>query len=244
MIAAIPPAALGLGAAVGAVLGSFVSTLAIRAATGRSALVGRSACDDCGVNLRFGETAPIWSYVRLRGACAACGARIDPAHPLGEIAGAVSGAVVVLLAPPQTWAPLVATGAALLFAATFDARRLRIPDAVSLIVAGAGLLVAVSEDRWLEAAMTGLAVGLLLIGGRAAFRRARGRTGLGLGDVKLLAALAVWTGPTLAPLGVALAASLAFAWAYREGRLSPLPLAFGPFIAAAFWPLVLGRTSA
>lgn len=238
----MPPSVLLLGGVTGAILGSFISTAALRALQGRSALAGRSACDGCGIALGFIETAPIVSFVRRGGHCQACGAPIPVAHLAGEAVGALSGLAIVALAPVNAWPALMVAGAALLFAAIYDAGRLRIPDAAVGLVAIAGLVAAALQGRLAEAALTGLAAGALLAVVASAFRRRRGRTGLGFGDVKLLAALAIWSGPSLTPLGVALAAGMALAWlAWRGAPEIEARVPFAPFIAAAFWPLLLGR---
>lgn len=235
------PAVWLLGGLIGAVLGSFVSTAAVRALQGRSALLGRSGCDSCAVQLGLLETAPILSFVRYGGRCGTCGASIPLAHFVGEACGAISGVAIVALTPTDVWAALAVAAAALLFAAIYDVGRLRVPDATVGLVAVAGLVVAALQDRLTEALVTAAVTGALLAGAAWAFRRRRGRSGLGLGDVKLLTSLAIWTGPSLTPLGVTLAAIAGLLWISRDPRGGHERIPFAPFIAAAFWPLLLGR---
>ena len=73
-----------------------------------------------------------------------------------------------------------------------------------------------------------------------AYRRLRGREGLGQGDAKLLAAAGAWLGWEALPAVLLLAAlvglALAGALALRRGGLDPgAPLPFGPCLALAFW---------
>jgi leader peptidase (prepilin peptidase)/N-methyltransferase len=73
-----------------------------------------------------------------------------------------------------------------------------------------------------------------------AYRRLRGRDGLGGGDAKLIAAAGAWCGLEALPfvvLGSAVAgllAALVLALAGR-GVTSRTQIAFGPCIAVAFW---------
>ncbi len=124
-------------------------------------------------------------------------------------------------------------------ASLIDLRRRIIPDALTLALLVLGLAVAGWRDG-----MTGIGLGLTeaclaygLFGGlRALHARASGRIGLGLGDVKFIAAAAAWTGLSGLPVLI-LAASLSalaavglMALAGRTvSRGTALP--FGPFLA-------------
>ncbi|MGV6848189.1 MAG: prepilin peptidase [Marinibacterium sp.] len=121
-----------------------------------------------------------------------------------------------------------------------DIRGLRIPDAASLPLAGLGLgfslwpvlgpLPATPQE-----ALLGLSLGygaFALIG--AAHMALRAQEGLGLGDAKLLGAAGAWLGWRDLPVLVGLAAlsALVFALVMRRRRI-----AFGPWLAGAFWIL-------
>jgi leader peptidase (prepilin peptidase)/N-methyltransferase len=73
--------------AFGAVIGSFVTTLAMRIRAGRPWVADRSRCDGCGRVLGLVRTLPIVSFLALRGRCDACGSPISWLHPAGETAG-------------------------------------------------------------------------------------------------------------------------------------------------------------
>ena len=75
---------------VGACAGSFAATAAVRMTRQEAFIAGRSHCDHCGVELGMASTVPVLSFVMRRGACGACGGRIDLSHPIGEVAGAGS----------------------------------------------------------------------------------------------------------------------------------------------------------
>jgi leader peptidase (prepilin peptidase)/N-methyltransferase len=244
------PAAWGLAGGAGLVLGSFAVTAGLRVGRGEQVFVGRSHCDGCLRPLRFVETVPVVSYLTRIGACAACGARIDPVHMVGELAG---GAIVLgslLVAEPTRALVLAALGLTLTTSATVDWRRGRLPD---LLTAGVAVLAATlalltSGQALLIGLTASVLTGGVLLGLRRAFTILHRDPGLGLGDVKLLAALAIWLGPATAwAVAVAAGAGLLLMVMVRpaDGRL-----AFGPALAMAgfavglmqeahLWPMMM-----
>lgn len=195
---------------LGAAFGSFTATVAIRWPAGRSALVGRSACDGCGRTLAARDLVPIVSYVALRGRCRRCGATIAFGHVVVEVLGLAIGIVAGLVAPGWEGVFGAACGWVLLALAAVDFAAFWLPDLLT------GALAAVA----LAGGMAGIGVALedRLIGGAAGFgvlwlaamlyRRIRGRIGLGGGDPKLFGAIGLWLGWRSLPV-VLLAASLA-----------------------------------
>ncbi|WAJ27828.1 prepilin peptidase [Antarcticirhabdus aurantiaca] len=127
----------------------------------------------------------------------------------------------------------------LLWAALSDAQRGIIPNACNAAIAALGLLAAVLPggvpllaSRLLDAGL----VGGLLLALRALHRRRRGTVGLGLGDVKLLAAGTLWLGLSglfLALLLACVAALLQVAVLRVAGRPvgRATRLRFGPHLA-------------
>ena len=123
--------------------------------------------------------------------------------------------------------------------AWIDFRHGIIPDWLNLSVALAGLAQAWLLDGWgsaLAAACDGLIIGAVVFALRWLYFRLRGHHGLGLGDVKLLAASAVWIGVRGVPMQLlvgsitALIAALALHITGRTmTRQTALP--FGPFLA-------------
>lgn len=193
-----------LGALLGLVVGSFVAVLVRRWPAGRT-IGGRSACDGCGTALRWWELVPLASHLALRGRCARCGGAIDPRHAMIELAGGAIGAVALGVAPDATGLAGAVLGWTLLALALLDLSHHWLPDRLTLPLVAGGLVIgtAAPVDRAIGA-VAGFA-SLWLVA--AAYRRARGRIGLGLGDAKLFAALGAWLGWRALP-GVLLAASL------------------------------------
>jgi leader peptidase (prepilin peptidase)/N-methyltransferase len=224
---------LALGSLVGLCAGSYVTTAALRAAHGEQSVLGRSHCDGCGMTLNFLQTTPVLSFVSARGACRACGARIDPLHLVGELCGAALG-VLAPLSPPTLGAILVAgLGLTLLASAVIDARTRRLPNGLTFLVAVICLSLGIRAGS--DAAFCGAVAALgslLVLEGLRRLRVRYGRDpGLGFGDVKLICALALWLG-VRTPWMVVLASVLGLVswavWRPADGKF-----AFGPMIAIA-----------
>ena len=185
-----------IGAIAGAIIGSYLATLAIRWPQGESASTGRSRCDVCGVPVGAASLIPVISWLVQRGRCRACGASIDPIHPDIEVAAAMIGAIALIVAPPALAIAGMMFGWALLLLIALDARPFWLPDRVTLpLIAGGWIVAALGLGVSLIDSLIGAAAGfasLWLIG--AAYRALRGRTGLGGGDPKLLAAIGAWLG--------------------------------------------------
>jgi leader peptidase (prepilin peptidase) / N-methyltransferase len=131
--------------------------------------------------------------------------------------------------------------------AAVDARRFIIPDELTVAALALGLAYAAVEDAdiWAQAlawaVLRGAIPALAFLGVRAAYRRWRGREGIGLGDVKLAAVAGVWLDWPTIPVAIEIAA-LAALGAYmirhlylrRDVRPSTR-LPFGLFLAPAIW---------
>lgn len=237
----------GALALAGAIIGSFLATLAIRWPQQRSALAGRSACDGCGRPLRAPELIPLVSALIQRGRCRTCGARIDRRHWQIELAAAAIGLISGLVAPGWAGVAGAVFGWLLLVLAAIDAAELILPDELSATLAVLGLASAALvpqpsfADRMIGAGAGFLSLWLLSVGYRA-FRR---REGMGEGDPRLLAAIGCWLGWQVLPL-VLLAAALvglltAAALRMRGGAIawdSALP--FGTFLSVAAYMVWVG----
>ena len=218
---------------MGAVVGSYVTTAALRAVTDDAASGHRSRCDGCHRPLSFVETLPVASYAMLRGRCGVCAARIDPLHPIGESAGLLTGLAIGLAAPDWRGALIALLASALLASAVIDARTRILPDLLTLVVGIAGFSLALLHgfERVFLGVCAALLSTLILLGLRRAFLIWRRDPGLGLGDVKLFAALSLWLG-LAAPWMLVGAAALGLSTIAIRGT-SDGKIAFGPMIAIA-----------
>lgn len=233
-----------IGAVAGAIIGSYLATLAIRWPQGESASAGRSRCDACGVPVGAASLIPVISWLVQRGRCRACGASIDPLHPTMEVAAAAIGVIALLVAPPAQAMAGMFFGWALLLLIALDSRHFWLPDRVTLPLVVAGWVTAALGlgGAPLDSLIGSVAgfVSLWLVG--AAYRLARGRTGLGGGDPKLLAAIGAWCGWTPLPfvlLGAALMglAIVLLRRARGQAVVATDRVAFGALMALAAWPI-------
>jgi leader peptidase (prepilin peptidase)/N-methyltransferase len=234
-------------------VGSFLGVVVERLPGRRPILLGRSACDHCGRPLRPRDLIPIASYLARRGRCGCGEVRLSPFYPTIELAAlAVALSAASVLSGWLLWASL-GLGWTLLALAAIDLRHYLLPDVLTLPLIPAGLAVAHALDpgRLPEHAL-GAALGFAAFAAIGwAYRRLRGREGLGLGDAKLLAAAGAWLGwpalPGLVVIAAGLALALALAGARAGAKLAWTgKLAFGPHLALAFWlvwlygPIVVG----
>lgn len=234
--------AIALGGG-GMLAGSFLGLVSLRLPQGEGFVSGRSRCHGCDRPLAPWRLIPLLSYAVSRGRCAACGAAIPIRYPAMELACAAIGLCAALTQQPIAAAVLTALlGWQLLLIAVVDGEHFWLPDQLTLPLLGTGVLAAAVLDRLsIVHSLTGAVVGFaaLWLVGRA-YRRIRGREGLGGGDPFLLAAGGAWTGWSGLPsilLWAALAGlSVVAARLLTGGGISGSDrLPFGIFLALGVW---------
>ena len=238
----------------GLLFGSFANVVIWRVPRGESIAHPGSHCPGCEAPIAWYDNIPLVSWAVLRGRCRHCGEPIAVRYPLVE---AASGALFLLAA--LVWGP----GLRAVFAAAFfwfllvlsaiDLDTMRLPNPIvgAMAVLGiAGVLVgevlAYPALPLHDGAPAGLfahptafaAVGALLgvglSGGiAAAYGAVRGKSGLGMGDVKLLGVIGIYLGPyvLLALLIGSLAGAIGGLVAARGSSLSETRIPFGPWLA-------------
>ena len=234
-------------------VGSFLGVVVERLPAGRAIVFGRSTCDHCGETLTARDLIPLVSYLARRGWCSCGRTTLSWFHPGIELAAlAVALSAATVLSGWLLWASL-GLGWALLTLAAIDWREFVLPDSITLPLIPSGLVVTGAIDPGLLGghalgALAGFA-SLALIA--TAYRRLRGRDGLGLGDAKLLAAAGAWLGwqalASVVLIAAVSALALALATALGGAKLAwTSRIAFGPHLALAFWlvwlygPVVIG----
>ncbi|MGI8773044.1 MAG: prepilin peptidase [Acidobacteriaceae bacterium] len=249
-----------LGLAVGSFLNVCITRLPLR----QSVVAPRSRCPQCGHAISASDNIPLVSWVRLRGRCRHCSAGISWRYPLIEAAMAA----LFLLCFLVFGLTLDALGASvfcffMLALCATDAERLKLPDALTLPALGLGIAWRMissgigDAQPWRTAGAIGLravlsagaaALGLLLI--RALYFAVRRRIGLGLGDVKLAAAIAAWLGIRQFLLVFFLAVvvgalvGIAFIRPRHKQQEEPARVPLGSFLClAAIYTAFLGRVT-
>lgn len=156
--------------------------------------------------------------------------------------GALTTATIFTAPSAPMLAASLLLGWTLLTLAIVDARRFRLPDALTLPLSLAGIAVAwVAEGDLPLDRLIGAVVGWSVLAAIAwLYRRARAREGLGMGDAKLLAAGGAWLGWAPLPLVLLLASLAGLAWVGTQAlRGRPVdgatPIAFGVPLCLAIW---------
>ncbi|WP_444677816.1 prepilin peptidase [Halomonas sp. E19] len=203
-------------------------------------LVPRSICPRCETPIAWHDNLPVVGWLKRRGRCAHCQARISPQYPLVELAGAgLALAVLALFGAGWQSLFLYAACLALLALAVIDLRTQLLPDAITLPLLWAGLLYQLLfQPLMLPGAVIGAMAGYLALWSVYwLFKLATGKEGMGYGDFKLLAALGAWLGwpylPMVLIVSAGVGAIVGIAMQLALPRLRGAPMPFGPFLASA-----------
>lgn len=224
---------VAVGAAAGAIVGSYLSNLCVRWPRGEQVTTGRSCCDSCKRPLRPIELVPLLSGLATHGRCRTCGAGIPRLHLQLELAAAVLAAAALYLQPNVAGVALAAFWLLLLAPAFLDAQHFWLPDRLTAAIALGGLLLGgfVSGGDLVQR-LAGGATGFIALWLVArAYRRVRGIDGLGAGDPKLLGAIGLWTGWMALPPILLVAAACGLGLAMAQGRSRRDRMPFGTLLA-------------
>ena len=219
---------------IGLAVGSFLNVCIARLPEGESVVSPPSRCPRCAARIHWYDNIPVLSWLWLRGRCRNCGERISVVYPVVEAAGAAIWLGSALLYGPGWDALQAAVFLSLLLAiAIIDAGHYLIPDVLSLGGLGAGLALSLLPGApGPLRALAGAAVGfgaLFVVGWMG--EKALGRPAMGAGDIKMMAMVGAFLGPTGALLTIFLGALLGSVIfgpiSLKSDRLVP----FGVFLA-------------
>ena len=244
----------------GLIIGSFLNVCILRIPIAESVVLPPSHCPSCGTPIKPYDNIPVVSWLVLAGRCRKCKARISAMYPMVEVGTGLLFLACYLVFGINAEALKWAIFAALLIVLTItDLRERILPDKVNFAGLGLGLLLSLftrpvdGTSLWLannlfaypppEAALSftdaligaGVASGLLWLVAEGYFR-ARGREGMGLGDVKMMAMAGAFLGLQRALLTILLGSLLgsiigiAVIAIGRKERDFELP--FGTFLGA------------
>ena len=247
---------LAFGALTGGAIGSFLNVVAWRLPRGESITHPPSACPHCRHRIRPWHNVPVLGWLALRGRCHDCGAPIARRYPAVEAFCAGLWALLFvdllptpgLLAAPAQIVPFILYGlyfSALLAISLVDLDHFIVPDSISLPLVPLGIgAVALMDHAGLGRVSFPDSVFGAIVGGGSMMalalfgRLVYGREALGMGDVKLMAAIGAWQGLHPALLltvfgGSLLGSVFGIANIVARGRDRQAKLPFGPFLCAA-----------
>ncbi len=230
---------------LGLIIGSFLNVVIHRLPIGQSVSTPRSHCPQCEHVLSPWELIPVVSYLLLKGKCSQCKMDISWRYPGVEILTGVLFILTRMLQPNQTTTGIVfdLVFVSLLVALTMiDIDTFRLPDVLVGYVAATGLLkiIIMAEPTF----WSGI-IGALGAGGVFFLIAYFYPEGMGLGDVKLVAALGIYLGYPSIFYAIFLASLFGvflggINFLLRKKSLKD-PIPFGPFLAGGSLVVLLGQ---
>jgi leader peptidase (prepilin peptidase)/N-methyltransferase len=245
----------------GLIIGSFLNVCILRIPQGKSIVLPASRCPGCGAAIKPYDNIPVVSWLFLHGRCRNCKKPISIQYPVVELLSGLLFAGCYLAFGLSAHALKWAVFSALILVLTVtDLRERILPDKVNFFGVGAGLLFSLfvpvgdGTAAWLAGRLfafpppdAALSFADAVIGAAAAsgllwliaegYFRARGREGMGLGDVKMIAMAGAFLGIQRVLLMILLGSligsiiGVAVVGLWRKGRDFELP--FGTFLGAA-----------
>ncbi|MBC7691109.1 MAG: prepilin peptidase [Methylotenera sp.] len=224
----------------GLVVGSFLNVVVGRLPEKKSIIKPPSHCPKCLTPIKWYDNVPVLGWLWLGGKCRSCKTPISVRYAVIELLTALLFLTAKL---KFGWEPMLIIRdwpwISLLIAITFiDLEHRIIPDELSL----GGLCLGLLTAHWVPGlgliqSMAGAAIGFGVFYGIAWFYQWRtGSSGLGGGDIKLLAMLGAFLGP-FGVLATILISSLAgsvigIAWAMitRQKSVMKVSIPYGPFL--------------
>jgi leader peptidase (prepilin peptidase) / N-methyltransferase len=202
----------------GIVIGSFLNVCISRIPEGLSIVAPGSRCPRCLTPIKAYDNVPILGWLWLRGKCRSCALPISPMYPIIELlTGLLFVACYLSFDITQVTFKWIFFCCLMVILAVTDLRVRMLPDAINWPGFGVGLGISIfipPEDGTalllslriahqipprpvlgLLDALLGAAFGsLLLLGASALYKAVRGREGMGLGDVKMMALVGAFLG--------------------------------------------------
>lgn len=224
---------------LGLCVGSFCNVLIFRLPKNEEFVKTPSHCMACGHRLRWFELVPLVSWLAQGGKCRACGAPVSAQYPIVE---ALNGLAWLLAAVLFQGNPVRAVLYSALFSlltvvAVIDWRTFEIPNGVNLAIFLLGVVqLVVDRGNWKLYLIGMCSVSLLFL---LLWFVTHGN-GLGMGDVKLMAAAGLLLGwPRILLAMILGSVSGAIIHTIRMRRGAGRKLAFGPYLSAGIWVAAL-----
>lgn len=220
---------------LGLCVGSFCNVLIYRIPKGEEFVRTPSHCMECGHKLKWHELVPVVSWLVQGGKCRACGAKLSAQYPIAEAANGVMWLVAGLIFRGD-WVTVglyCVLFSMLMVLSVIDWRTFTIPNGINIMILLLGLVRVVTDwEHWKSYLIGSLAFGLAFL----LLHILTGGAGLGMGDVKLVAAAGLllgWQKMLLAVIVGSIAGAVIHA--VRMTRGAGRKLAFGPYLAGGIW---------
>ncbi len=224
----------------GLIIGSFLNVVIVRLPKNKSVIKPRSQCVHCKHKIPWYDNIPVLSYIFLLGRCRKCRKKISIRYPLIEILTAL---LFVAAQVNFGWSGLLVFRdfpflAMLVVISFIDLEHRIIPDELSL----GGLALGLGTSYWVPelgvlSSLLGAAIGFVLFYGIAwTYLNMRGHSGMGGGDIKLLAMLGSFLGPsgvmTTVLVSSTLGSVIGVIWAMSQKKKNFMKVAipYGPFL--------------
>jgi leader peptidase (prepilin peptidase)/N-methyltransferase len=202
----------------GIVIGSFLNVCITRIPEEISIISPGSHCPRCKTPIKPYDNVPVLSWLWLRGKCRACGQPISAMYPLIELStGLLFVAAYLDFGVTQATVKWLFFTCLLIVLTVTDLRVRMLPDVINWPGFVAGLLFSAFVPpndgvarflgyRFFQMQLPGAVAGvldgligaafgsLLLLGLAKAYKAARGREGMGMGDVKMMAMVGAFLG--------------------------------------------------
>ncbi len=203
---------------LGIVIGSFLNVCITRIPEEISIVSPGSRCPRCKTPIKPYDNVPVFGWLWLRGKCRACGQPISPMYPLIELStGLLFVAAYLDFGVTQATVKWIFFTCLLIVLTITDLQVRMLPDVINWPGLAAGLLFSAFVPpndgiarllayRLFQVRLAGTAAGaldgligaafgsLLLLGLAKGYKAARGREGMGMGDVKMMAMVGAFLG--------------------------------------------------
>ena len=223
-----------LWAVLGLCVGSFCNVLIFRIPKGEEFVRSSSHCMHCGHVLRWFELIPVISWLVQGGKCRACKQMLSCQYPIVEAVNGFCWLLAFMVSRDMTQVVLLSLlSSVLLVIALIDWRTFTIPNGLNLAIFVLGVIRLVTDF----AGWRGYLMGMVCVSGLFLLLYVlTGGRGLGLGDVKLMAAAGLllgWLNILLAMILGSVSGAVIHSLRMRGG--AGKKLAFGPYLAFGIW---------
>lgn len=228
----------------GLLAGSFLNVCIYRVPLKKTVVSGRSHCPNCGALIKWYQNIPLFSFVFLRGRCGSCKALISLRYPAVEL---ISGVLFlsVWFTYQLSWESLfvIILFSILVIISFIDIDLQIIPDRFVIMLSILGIVRAVYRCVYFHEAWYLFVIGFFSASALLFILGLLIPDSIGGGDIKLVAAVGLFTGPKLILLALFFGALYAvvlsvFLIVRKKGSLKTA-IPFGPFLSLGIVTSVL-----